>query len=326
MKVSVAVVTYNHRKFIEEAVESALAQKLNTDWELVIGDDCSTDGTRELLLQLKVRHPGKIRLILPDKNPGDSGRTNYRNTLEACRGEYIAYLDGDDFWSDENKLAAQMDYLESHRHASACVHPVRRLYADGSSDIFAPGRLHSEYDLGEVYRNYSFFHASAFMYRRSVILPLPPWFSDDKVKLDDWTLSVLSATWGPIGYVDELYGVYRKHGGGLWSAIEVTDRLYWDLQTREFVAGQIEGLAPSTGNTDRYRKRIERLEKAKQHRGSLGQRWQLSLAALTFPYRKSFSVRYATIFVVELWLTPLKPALMAIRGFIQSGRAQKYTN
>ena len=111
MKVSVAVVTYNHHRFIEQAIESVLAQKLDVDWELVVGDDCSTDGTTELLLQLRDRFPDRIRLILHDVNSNDRGRTNFRNTLSACKGEYIAYLDGDDYWTDENKLSVQVDYL-----------------------------------------------------------------------------------------------------------------------------------------------------------------------------------------------------------------------
>jgi hypothetical protein len=118
--------------------------------------------------------------------------------------------------------------------------------------------------------------------------------------------------------VDELYGVYRKHSGGLWSAIDAPERLYWDLQTREFVVDHLEGFVPATGNKVRYRKRIQKLEKAQQQQSSLGLRWQLSMAALTFPYRESFSRRYATIFIVELWLAPLKPLLLTVRDFVQA--------
>jgi len=317
VKVSVAVIVYNQRLYIEQAIESVLAQQLDADWELVIGDDCSTDGTTECLLQFRDRHPGRIKLLLAQENAHDRGRTNFVNTLSACSGEYIAYLDGDDYWLDEHKLAAQAGYLEANPEASACVHPVQRLYGDGRTDIFAPHSPSPEYALSQLYRNHSFLNASAFMYRSSVILPLPDWFADDRIRLDDWTLSVICARAGPIGYIEGLLGVYRKHGGGIWSAIDASERLFWDLQTRAYTASNLEGLAPPSRLGRSFHGHMKRYEAAQRDGRDLKARWQLSLAALCFPYRRSFSLEYVAIFTVELWLGFLKPALLALRRRIR---------
>ena len=109
IKVSVCMITYNHERFIAQAVESALMQETDFDYEIVIGEDCSTDGTRQVLLDLHDRHPDRIRLLLREKNIGASH--NFVGTLEACRGEYVAFLDGDDYWTCPNKLQKQANSI-----------------------------------------------------------------------------------------------------------------------------------------------------------------------------------------------------------------------
>lgn len=111
--VSVLITTYNHEKFISEAIKGALAQKTNFDFEVVIGDDCSTDNTREICLQYQSKFHEKIKLILHEKNIGLI--SNYCETLSRCKGKYIAQCDGDDYWIDPYKLQKQVNYLESKK-------------------------------------------------------------------------------------------------------------------------------------------------------------------------------------------------------------------
>jgi glycosyltransferase involved in cell wall biosynthesis len=110
--VSVMMITYNHAPFIAQAIQGVLHQKVNFPLELVIGEDCSTDGTREIVLEYQKKFPDIIRGITSDKNVG--GRKNAHRTGKECRGKYIAYCEGDDYWHHPSKLQKQADYLESH--------------------------------------------------------------------------------------------------------------------------------------------------------------------------------------------------------------------
>ena len=120
MKVSVCIITYNHARFIGQALESALMQKTNFDYEIVIGEDCSTDNTGLICKKYAEMYPDKIRLLQNDKNLGVI--ENFKRTLYACKGEYVALLEGDDYWTDELKLQKQVDFLESNRDYAIVFH------------------------------------------------------------------------------------------------------------------------------------------------------------------------------------------------------------
>ena len=106
------MVTYNHRPFIAQAIEGVLQQKTNFPFELVIGEDCSTDGTREIVDEYQKKYPNIIRVVTSEKNVGM--KKNGLRTVQACRGKYLAFCDGDDYWQSPLKLQKQADYLESH--------------------------------------------------------------------------------------------------------------------------------------------------------------------------------------------------------------------
>lgn len=110
--VSVSMVTYNHAPYIAQTIEGVLQQKSSFPIELVIGEDCSTDGTREIVFEYQKKYPDIIRVITSDKNVG--GKTNIYRTGKACRGKYIACCEGDDYWHHPHKLQIQVDYLETH--------------------------------------------------------------------------------------------------------------------------------------------------------------------------------------------------------------------
>lgn len=111
--VSVWMTTYNHEKYISEAIDGVLNQKTNFSYELIIGEDYSTDNTRQICLDYKNKYPGIIKLILNNQNIGLI--TNYNTTLQKCKGKYVAYCDGDDYWSDPLKLQKQVDFLERNK-------------------------------------------------------------------------------------------------------------------------------------------------------------------------------------------------------------------
>src|ERR1700739_2391661 len=110
--ISVCMITYNHEKYIAQAIESVLAQKTNFPVELVIGDDYSTDSTRKICLDYKKKHPDILKLRFPDKNMGMM--PNFIANLKECDSRYIALLEGDDYWTDPYKLQKQFDFLEAN--------------------------------------------------------------------------------------------------------------------------------------------------------------------------------------------------------------------
>lgn len=112
MKVSVGVITYNHEKFIAQAMESVLMQVTDFDYEIVVGEDFSSDKTRMILDEYYQRYPEKIKLIYRDENVGL--KRNFVDLLKNCKGKYIAVLSGDDYWTDGQKLQRQYEFLEKH--------------------------------------------------------------------------------------------------------------------------------------------------------------------------------------------------------------------
>lgn len=112
MIVSVVVITYNHAKYIRQCLDSILAQEVNFEYSIVVGDDASTDGTQDILREYQQQFPVKFSLILNSQNEGIS--KNYQNVLKQCRGKYVALCEGDDYWCDELKLKRQVDFLELH--------------------------------------------------------------------------------------------------------------------------------------------------------------------------------------------------------------------
>src|SRR6056297_3787619 len=108
--VSVCCITYNHVGFIDQAIQSFLNQKTGFDFEIIVNDDCSTDGTTEKLIEFQRKHPEKIKLVLHEKNEWQQGKRAIfaRNTFPKARGKYIALCEGDDFWSNNQKLQIQV--------------------------------------------------------------------------------------------------------------------------------------------------------------------------------------------------------------------------
>ena len=108
---SVAVLTYNHERFIRQCLDSILEQKVCFKYEIVVVDDCSTDSTRDILRDYAQSHLN-IRLYLNPENQGISKNNNL--VLSLCKGTYVAMLEGDDYWIDPDKLQRQVDFLNSH--------------------------------------------------------------------------------------------------------------------------------------------------------------------------------------------------------------------
>lgn len=118
--VSVAMLAYNHGRFLADAIEGVLIQRTSFPIELVIGEDCSTDNTREVAQAFRQRRPDLIRVVTSASNVGV--HENLKRTFDACRGKYIAFCEGDDYWTDPEKLQKQAEFLEAHANCVICYH------------------------------------------------------------------------------------------------------------------------------------------------------------------------------------------------------------
>ena len=133
--VSVSLLTYNHEDYIRQCLDGIVNQKTNFAFEVVVGDDCSSDGTREILREYEKKYPDIFKLVLREKNLGPT--KNLYDVLKRCKGKYIAGLEGDDYWIDENKLQTQVDFLESHQEYIGCAHEVKMVDEYGKEWYFS---------------------------------------------------------------------------------------------------------------------------------------------------------------------------------------------
>lgn len=216
MKVSVVMITYNHENFIEQAINSALFQITNFDYEIVIGEDCSTDKTRDIVLEFYKRHPDKIRLLLHDRNVGMNN--NFLQTITRSRGKYIAPLEGDDYWTSPFKLQKQVDLLDNKPELSMCFHNANVYYDDESrvSYRYNPFDQNDISSTDDLWERCIIAFCSA-MFRKDPITNLPDWFNT--INCPDWALYILYAEKGKIGYIKETMSAQRIHEGGVWSGL-----------------------------------------------------------------------------------------------------------
>ncbi|MEX0601540.1 MAG: glycosyltransferase, partial [Rhodothermales bacterium] len=189
----------------------------------LLSEDCSTDGTREIVRDYERRYRGTIRLLLSKENV----RTNavVARGIEAARGEYVALLDGDDFWLSPFKLKKQVDFLDAHPECSICFHNARVIREEGTDPSWnwTPSD-HPEITTLEHLLLGNFIATCSTMYRRGLIEPIPSWY-DTFFPITDWPLHILNAEQGHIGYINEVLGVYRYHSGGLYSPMDQRQKL-----------------------------------------------------------------------------------------------------
>jgi glycosyltransferase involved in cell wall biosynthesis len=220
-KVSVLITTYNQENLITQTVDSVLMQVVDFDYEIVIGEDASSDRTREVVLELARQHPEKIRALLRDPEVANrerhlAGKMNFLQALQRCRGEYIAILDGDDYFTSPHKLQKQVDFLDAHPECMICFHNVRAVYADdsdGGENMCSEDQKEIT-DIEQLLWG-NFIPSCSIMHRREPVLQLPDWFFTAKV--GDWPLNIVRAQFGKIGYLNEVLSAYRLHAAGAWS-------------------------------------------------------------------------------------------------------------
>lgn len=237
--VSVHMLTYNHESYIRQAIDGVMMQKTDFEFELVIGEDCSKDRTREICFEYQKRYPDKIRVLWWHENLGKVRHPaggNLIRTTAHCRGEFIAYCEGDDYWIDPLKLQKQVDVMRAYPNVGYCItdakvkceiprdHPrlkhfvIKKWYDDNSFDFdmgdYKPGFVPRE----EFWHNRRYFPRTAtVLFRKSMFDVLKTRF-----EIFQWRLRIGDALlWNAFPFVSDAYyigektAVYRLNGGGV---------------------------------------------------------------------------------------------------------------
>jgi glycosyltransferase involved in cell wall biosynthesis len=233
-QVSVIVTAYQHGRFIRQCLDSVLMQTTTVPYEIIVGEDESTDETRSICIEYAQAHPDKIRLFLRSRALSTwtgAGRTlmfNGQWCRRSARGTYVAPCEGDDYWMTRDKLQKQVEFLESHPECSMCF-GANLDFDDGQEGgdlLFPPGRR-PFYTLADILAG-NFIGTCASVWRRSNIADLEVWRED--MPIGDWTGHILSASKGPMGYIDEVMGARRRHPGGVWSSLSLADKYRGEIR------------------------------------------------------------------------------------------------
>ncbi|MBL4707151.1 MAG: glycosyltransferase [Flavobacteriales bacterium] len=227
--VSVCIITYNHEKYIEEALSGVLMQKVNFDLEIIIADDCSTDGTRQIISKYKEKYPSTIKLIFQEKNVGAA--QNWHDLIISPTGKYVAYFEGDDVWTDVNKLQTQVDFLEKNEEYSLCFHNVNLIKNGQSTDelIYNSSRK-EKIALVDLFKG-DYTQTCSSVFRNSDN------FKNIPIEMGHDTVLYMRCLDGGkyAHYINKTMSSYRLHSGGVWSMSPRENQLRSDLAAWEYL-------------------------------------------------------------------------------------------
>ncbi|NRD20807.1 glycosyltransferase [Winogradskyella eckloniae] len=217
IKVSICVLTYNQENYIEQSLESLLGQKTNFKFDVVIGEDCSTDKTATRINALAQKH-NNITLLDNSKNLGVL--PNFIRTLKACKGKYIAFCEGDDYWIDEHKLQKQVDFLEANPEYGGVSTNNRWFYE--KENTYEDSILEAETITFESLGQSNKINSQTILFKKELISNLD-WMTP--LKIGDWPLNLLITSQQPYYRLSDVTTVYRVHEGGVHSLLKQEAKL-----------------------------------------------------------------------------------------------------
>lgn len=244
--VSVIVTAYNHAPFIAKTLDSILAQQVEFPIEICVGEDESTDGTREICVEYAKKHPDRIRLFLGTRannirvDGRATGRFNFANLLYHARGRYLAWCEGDDAWSAPDKLARQMAFMQREPGFNGCFHNgqvewtntgkrLPYLARQGTGTESYRTLTRDDFGTTDLLSPFSFIPTASLLFRAECIRKLPAWFFQI-FSADIALASLLTKDNARLKYLDFDGCVYRKHDGGITAGQSVLDT-YFDRRT-----------------------------------------------------------------------------------------------
>jgi hypothetical protein len=224
--VSILCATYNHRDFIESALNGFLGQVTSFPFEIIVRDDASTDGTAEVLQEYAKRYPHIIRTVFEKENQYSKGIKHQSVTYPLAKGEFIALCDGDDYWLDPMKLQKQYDFLTGYPEYVLCYHPALVVNLNPSNELtredylfgYRISRIDSASDLQ---KGVQLCNSTAFF--RNLLAKLPQVFY--KLNYGDLFLFSFLGQFGHGRHMSDIEpAVYRMHSEGVWSGVGLTNQ------------------------------------------------------------------------------------------------------
>lgn len=227
--VSVCVQTYQHADYIEQCLENIIAQKTKFSFELIIGEDQSDDGTREICVKYANEYPTLIRLFLRRRedvihiNGTPTGRFNMLKNIESARGRYIALCEGDDYWTDEYKLQKQIDFLESNSDYSLCATNTMIFEEKTKKKRIHPIPFNKEFFTGfDLLTTFNFIKTVSVVFKNKDIR-----YEGDKwdiIPFGDLYLWLISSEKGKIKILNDITCEYRVHSKGAWNGKNIVTK------------------------------------------------------------------------------------------------------
>jgi len=223
--VSICCLTYNHKDYIEQAIDGFLMQETDFPFEILIHDDASTDGTKEIIKHYEKLYPNIIKTVIQKENYYSQGGRFMiaRFLLPKAKGKYIALCEGDDLWISTNKLYKQFMFMEKNSEYAFCFHDVKQqndTKNKTSYSAYSKVRANTLY-FEDILKEH--FVPTLSLFFRKIFLPLNIPSYEKKISSGDIFMELMLAYRGPAYYFDEVMGVYRHHDGGVtkkWSLID----------------------------------------------------------------------------------------------------------
>lgn len=218
--VSICCITYNQENYIRDALDGFLKQKTNFKYEIIVHDDASTDNTAKIIKEYEDKYPDIIKPIYQTENQYQQGKRVSIPVYRKAEGKYIAVCEGDDYWTNENKLQSQVDYMEAHSDCSFCFHnaivldelnKTKRKFVPYNKNAKKYLKKDNKYNVGEL-ELLEFIPTASFMFRTKNFKNMPEWYA--KCYVGDWALKLVMTSFGYAYYMDDVMCVYRKNAIG----------------------------------------------------------------------------------------------------------------
>ena len=233
-RITTMIITYNHEAFIAKAIESVVRQKGDFEHEILISDNGSADGTRAIVREYAARYPSLIKDVSNDVNIGISG--NMKKCFNLATGDYIAMLEGDDYWTSDSKLETQLRFLDDHPSCSMVFSRIR-LNRNGEYSFLPrhdklPELIYND-DLLDSEEMNPICNFSCSMFHARYIRSLPEVAYEGR--LSEVTVAFYMVQIGPIGFIRESLSDYRIHANGVFAGADRIEQTKQALQTFQTV-------------------------------------------------------------------------------------------
>lgn len=241
--VSICSITYNHAPYIRQCLDGMLMQQTNFAFEIIINDDCSTDGTTEIIREYATKYPDIIKPIFHEENLYQKGQRGFfsKFVFPKAQGKYIALCEGDDYWTDSLKLQKQVNFLETHPDYSLCFHNAIVHYEEGGTNDHIFSNIENrEYFGTEIYKNWIIPTCSVLFLKE--VLYGEKYLALSHMKgiiASDTPLFICCSFWGKIRGLSDIAAIYRKHHEGIMSKFssQKLTLLSQDIAISKFFSG-----------------------------------------------------------------------------------------